>query len=338
MASDQTTIQEGNSPSIPAHFLHTPGTHGSPRLPHTIAHRGYKGKFPENTICAIEGAVQAGTHALELDLHLTRDGVVVLSHDANLKRCFGVRKKIIDCDWDYLKKLRTLQAPYEPMPRLLDVLEYLRQPGREHIWVLLDIKLDNDPATIMQKIAEVVESVPIPAIGPDWHRRIVLGCWSARYLPQRARFLPRYAMTLICVDLSYARQFLQVPRISFNINQKVLMGPLGRGFLEEAKAARRPVYLWTVNAPNLMRWGIRHDVDGIITDDPALFRQVCEEWKKDKANGPDAAQDPELDRLSLGQRAQIWIVTAFILVFGWLLRFKYLPAVERVQFDERKLG
>lgn len=49
-------------------------------MPQIISHRGYKGKFPENTLCAVEKAVEAGTHALELDLHLTRDGEVVLSH------------------------------------------------------------------------------------------------------------------------------------------------------------------------------------------------------------------------------------------------------------------
>lgn len=51
-----------------------------PRLPQIISHRGYKGKFPENTLAAVQGAVQAGTHALEIDLHLSRDGVLVLSH------------------------------------------------------------------------------------------------------------------------------------------------------------------------------------------------------------------------------------------------------------------
>lgn len=58
-----------------------------------------------------------------------------------MKRCFGVKKKVVDCDWAELKSLRSLKAPHEPMPRLVDVLEYLRQPSREHIWVLLDIKV-----------------------------------------------------------------------------------------------------------------------------------------------------------------------------------------------------
>ena len=49
-------------------------------MPQAIAHRGYTAKYPENSIRAFEDAVEAGAHALETDLHLTKDGVVVLSH------------------------------------------------------------------------------------------------------------------------------------------------------------------------------------------------------------------------------------------------------------------
>ncbi|KAJ5278596.1 hypothetical protein N7478_003968 [Penicillium angulare] len=262
--------------------------------------------------------------------------MLIRCQDPTLQRCYGIKKKVAECDWEYLKTLRTLQSPHVPMPRLLDVLEYLRQPGREHIWALLDIKLNNDPATIMKGIAEAIESVPIPAIGPDWHRRIVLGCWSARYLPPRAQYLPRYSIALICFDLNYARQFLQVPRISFNVNQQVLMGPLGRGFLEEARAAHRRVYLWTVNAPNLMRWAIRHKVDGIITDEPGELQSVCQEWEKGQAGDSLSSHNSNLDRLTVRQRARIWFVTLFVLLFGWIIKRKYLTAVDRVHFKEEK--
>jgi hypothetical protein len=65
------------------------------------------------------------------------------SQDKDLKRCFGRTEKIIDCDYEFLSKLRTLKEPHEAMPRLIDLLEYLAQPGMEEIWVLLDIKVWN---------------------------------------------------------------------------------------------------------------------------------------------------------------------------------------------------
>jgi glycerophosphoryl diester phosphodiesterase len=54
--------------------------HNATQLPQTIAHRGYKAAFPENTLGAFRGAVDVGAHALETDLHLSKDGVVVISH------------------------------------------------------------------------------------------------------------------------------------------------------------------------------------------------------------------------------------------------------------------
>lgn len=90
---------------------------------------------------AFRAAVEAGAHAIETDLHLSKDGVVVLSHDASLKRCFGEDSKVRDHDWSYLRTLRTLRKPAQPMPRLLDLLEYLNQPGAQHIWLMLDIKV-----------------------------------------------------------------------------------------------------------------------------------------------------------------------------------------------------
>lgn len=56
------------------------GTDGTTKLPDNIAHRGYKAVYPENTLVAFEAAVEVGADAIETDLHLSKDGVVMLSH------------------------------------------------------------------------------------------------------------------------------------------------------------------------------------------------------------------------------------------------------------------
>lgn len=50
---------------------------------------------------------------------------------------------MIDCDWEYLSTLRTLEKPYDSMPRLSDLLQYLASPELEDIWILLDIKVSS---------------------------------------------------------------------------------------------------------------------------------------------------------------------------------------------------
>ncbi|KAI8943183.1 hypothetical protein NX059_001212 [Plenodomus lindquistii] len=254
------------------------------RRPQAIAHRGYKAKFPENTMGAFRGAVEVGAEGLETDIHLTKDGVVVLSHDKDLKRCFGREEKIIDCDYEFLSGLRTLKAPHESLPRLADLLEYLAQPGLEEIWVMLDIKLDNDANDVMRLIAETIESVP-PSPSRPWHERIVLGCWAAKYLPLCSQYLPGFPVSHIGFSIPIASYFLTVPNISFNLNQAVLMTPWGRLFIRKAQEDQRPVYAWTVNEESMMRWDIRRGLDGVITDDPKLFLDVRRAWHEGTKDG-----------------------------------------------------
>ena len=51
-----------------------------------MAHRGYSGKYPENTMLAFQKAVEVGCDGIELDVQLTRDGVLVIIHDERIDR------------------------------------------------------------------------------------------------------------------------------------------------------------------------------------------------------------------------------------------------------------
>ena len=61
------------------------------------AHRGASAELPENTIEAFARAVEVGADVLETDAHVTRDGVVVLSHDEHGRRMANVPRAIADC-------------------------------------------------------------------------------------------------------------------------------------------------------------------------------------------------------------------------------------------------
>lgn len=60
------------------------------KLPQAIAHRGYKAAHPENTMGAFKGAVEVGAHAIETDLHVSRDGVIVISHVRSRLHAFSL--------------------------------------------------------------------------------------------------------------------------------------------------------------------------------------------------------------------------------------------------------
>lgn len=239
--------------------------------------------------------------------------------DPDLKRCFGVEKKIIDCEWSYLSTLRTTRTPPEPMPRLAELLEYMSHPDRSHIWILLDIKLDNDADKVMRLIAETIKAAPQPE--RPWTKRVVMGIWAAKYLPLCEKYVSDFPVSHIGFSTLYARQFLKAPNVSFNMLQRALFGWTGRRFLRDVKAAKRPLFVWTVNDPNLMRWCIQKEVDGVITDNPKKFNQICDDWEDEKNNSTKQTWR------QLFQTLYFWIM---ITIFSIPFRRRWPETVEQM--------
>ena len=80
---------------------------------------------------------------------------LIEGQDGSLKRCYGVNKKVIECDWNYIKTLRTINEPSQSMPTFEDLLHYLREPGVEHIWLMLDIKVTSIRQRTLVKYTKV---------------------------------------------------------------------------------------------------------------------------------------------------------------------------------------
>lgn len=284
---------------------------------------------------AFDGAVKIGAQAIETDVHLTKDNVVVLSHDATLKRCFGRPEKLLDVDWSLVSTLSTLAEPKQHMPRLQDLLEYLAAPGREDIWLVLDIKvsmsmrcvrsatdfltavqMDNDADDIMRLIAQTISLVPSNAKIP-WSKRIILGCWAAKYIPLATKYLAGFPITHIGFSLAYARQFLEAPNVSFNMLLQILMAPGGRKFIDDCKKAGRPVLAWTVNTEEKMKWCIRNEIDGVMTDDPKLFLEVCRRY--------EGREEKEMRNEKLSWSLWIDVIRIWLMayLFGFLYRNRF---------------
>ncbi|KAI1102008.1 PLC-like phosphodiesterase [Jackrogersella minutella] len=250
------------------------------RLPQAIAHRGNMSVFPENTMAAFKSAVEVGAHAIETDTHLSRDGVIVLSHDVTLKRCFGKASKVADCDWAELSTLRTLRGPRQPMPRLLDLLEYLVQPGNEHIWILLDIKTDDDAAKLLTCLAETFASTPTPR---PWNQRIILGCWEANYVALCLKILPGFPLAYQGWSTSFTTAMMAVPNLNLDMLCQTLATPSGSKIIPEARKQGRLIFAWTIKEEEWMELSIRQGLDGVVTDDPKLFLEICDRWPKTQA-------------------------------------------------------
>ena len=100
------------------------------KKPFLIAHRGCQSLAPENTMASFVCAARLGLDAIETDVRLSKDGVLVCSHDASLKRMFGVKKKISDLTADELREFvpsngNCIAAWPKEMLRIPTFAEYL---------------------------------------------------------------------------------------------------------------------------------------------------------------------------------------------------------------------
>ncbi len=99
-----------------------------------FAHRGFSAAYPENTMLAFQKAEEVGCDGIEMDLHLSADGVPVIIHDETLERTTGETGWVGDTSF---AQLRRLDASYRfagktrenPIPALEEVLEWCKETG-----------------------------------------------------------------------------------------------------------------------------------------------------------------------------------------------------------------
>ena len=125
---------------------------------------------------------------------------------------------------------------------------------------------------------------------------------------------------------SYASHFFTIPNVGFNMLFPTLVAPGGRRFLREAREKyHRKVIAWTVNAEERMEWCIRRELDGVITDDPAVFLDVCRRHKADEKEKLMRLKD-YLDVY----RLWIWITVALL-----FFRKRFQPVASQALIEKR---
>jgi glycerophosphoryl diester phosphodiesterase len=169
--------------------------------PFISAHRGYSSDFPENTLPALEAALEAGADVAEIDVRLTRDGKLVLMHDATVDRTTDGSGPVSAMT---LEEVRTLDAGRgfdrkfagTPVPTLDEVLAWSN--GRLGILVEMKNYPEREPAFIEEMIAAIkrnkAEEFAFPAgfdhvslaeihrRQPAWRLEMILHCRLADHV------------------------------------------------------------------------------------------------------------------------------------------------------------
>lgn len=132
-----------------------------------LGHRGARHEAPENTLLSIETALRAGAHGVEVDVHLTRDGHVVVIHDDTVDRtCKPATGRVADLT---LAELRRLDAGRgERVPTLAEVLEAVR--GRGELFIELKGPACEDAVVRAVRAAGLVSSCLVKGFD---HRQVL---------------------------------------------------------------------------------------------------------------------------------------------------------------------
>ncbi len=117
------------------------------------AHRGDSSRHRENTLAAIRSAADAGARTVEVDVHVTRDGQVVLVHDDTLERLWGVDARVAGLD---LADVRALGGGDLRIPLLADALELLAGTDVE---LVIDLA-SGDPAAAAHAVVQAAPRTP----------------------------------------------------------------------------------------------------------------------------------------------------------------------------------
>lgn len=227
------------------------------------AHRGSSRTAPENTIPAIEAAVEEMADSVEIDVQMTADGVVVLGHDASLKRVAGVNRSIASMTFEELEKLDVgswFSSEYAGtrIPSLSEVLELCSQKTSLNI----EIKYVGKNSELPEKTAEMVREYGM-------ENQCVITSTNLSYLKRVKEALPEIRTGYI-ISAAYGN-FYSSEYVDFiSIRSGFVTSALMQNAHEQGKA----VYAWTVNTKSELERLTLLGVDGIITDRPVLAREI----------------------------------------------------------------
>jgi glycerophosphoryl diester phosphodiesterase len=209
--------------------------------PAIIAHRGFSSRHVENTMPAFRAALELGVDFVEVDVHETRDGELVIFHDYRLNRICGVRRRVCDATLAEMKRLNPT------IPTLREVLTLCRGKAR----VLVEIKRA-DP----RKVAAQIEARRM-------EREVIVFALSMRRMKEFAAANPRIPrFALVAGRLPHKLPF---DAEGIGASRRLIRS---RGDVERIHRRGWKLFVWTVNRrcemERLAEWG----ADGIITNYP----------------------------------------------------------------------
>ena len=254
-------------------------------MPRVIAHRGDSHNYPENTLPAFRSAVEMGIDVVETDIHITKDGVLVIWHDPTLERNTDGKGRVED---HTLEELRRYDAGYT----------FTKDGGRtypfrgkgitictlaEALQACPDQRFNIDLKT---KCPQIVDEFIRVIRQHDAVDRVVGASFHLSNLKRLRRLAPDFLTSVTTAEVvplllrqkthtlpkTFKRKIIfQIPR------QASFIKVVTPSFVREMHRRDAVVMVWTINDEQSMRELFAMGVDSVMTDNPALVIKVAGE-------------------------------------------------------------
>ncbi|MBL8090680.1 MAG: glycerophosphodiester phosphodiesterase [Anaerolineales bacterium] len=247
-----------------------------------IAHQGGDGIAPGNTMLAFQNAVDIGVDVLEMDLHITKDDVLVLIHDETIDRTTNGTGEVESMTLDELK---TFDAGYDwsrdegvtfpfrgqgiTIPTLEEV--FTAYPDKR---MVIEIKKSNasmiEPFCNMIREYNMQEKIVVASFYDDKMKAFREACPEVATSSAKNETTVFVLLSKVFLTGFYSPQFysLQVPEESSGITV------MTESFIRAAHERNLAVEPWTINDEETMRKFIEWGVDGIMTDRPDIMIEI----------------------------------------------------------------
>ena len=236
-----------------------------------FAHRGFSGKYPENTILAFQKALEEGVDGIELDVQLTKDGELVIIHDESVDRTTDGKGLVVSYTLEELKKLDASyiyrgKMGFNPIPTLGEYFELVKDSP-----IVTNIELKtgiNEYPGIEEKVYAMIQEYHL-------EDRIIISSFNHYSVMRMKAMAPELVYGFLSDTWIYdAGKYTRSHGVACYHPSVV---QLKKEFVDEAKAQGIVINTWTVNTEEQVRDLYAKGVDTVIGNYPDMTARVLKE-------------------------------------------------------------
>lgn len=246
------------------------------------AHRGASHYAPENTLEAVNRALNIGVERIEVDVATTKDGIVVCLHDKSIDRTCQAKGDVREFTFSKLSKIKANKGFEESHPdAVVPSLRAVMSAIKGTCQLVIEIKSgDEYYPGIEKKVAELIADFN----AYDW---ALVHSFNDHVLDRFPSIDPKVRLQKLFVfrltwpslmqDMELHFSSLEdYPNVeAFGVNRRFV----NKGLVQEVHDMGKKIHVWTVNEEDEMKELINMDVDGIITNKPDVLNELIEEMK-----------------------------------------------------------